>query len=512
MRRSSKCVGITLLAGVALIGCADRVSPPPPDKLPITTSSPEALAAYIEGRDRLEMLRAADARELFQQAVDLDPSFALAWWGLANASAGPTEFFSSLEKAVALSGNASDAEAKLIRATEAGVNADPDGQRTLLEALADEYPNDERVHSTLGIYYFGQQDWPQAMAEFEKAIAIDPDYAPPYNYLGYCYRNLERYEKAGNAFKKYTELVPDEPNPHDSYAELLMKTGKFGESIGEYERALEINPNFTPSYIGLGNDQIFLGRTKEARNTFARLAYIARNDGERRQALTWAAASYIHDGDIEGALAEIDKRRAIALDAGDWLSVATDHNLRGFVLLDAGRLDEALASYDRAVEVIDKAYATDEVRETFRRNNLYNRARVAIARGGLDDAAALADRYRAEVEQHRIAGEERAVHDLLGRIALARGDSTAAVEQLQQANQQNPQILYLLAQAYQAAGDLDQARIYAARAAHFNGLSFFYAFVRRDALALLDRLDRDAESSGTAVPALPHRPRTAILA
>lgn len=512
MRRSTKGLVATILAGVTLLGCTNHSEPPPPDKLPVTTSSPEALAAFLNGRDRLEMLRAADAREFFQQAVALDPSFALAWWGLANAAAGPSEFFSSLEKAVELSGNTSDAEAKLIRATEAGVNADQERQRQLLEELTAEYPNDERVHFTLGTFYFGQQEWEAAMGEFEKAIAIDPEYAPPYNHLGYCYRNLERYEKAETAFKKYAELVPDEPNPHDSYAELLMKIGKFGESIKEYERALEINPNFTPSYVGLGNNQILLGRTKEARNTFARLAFIARSDGERRQALTWTAASYIHEGNIDGALAEIDKRRGIALDAGDWLSVAADYNLSGFVLLGAGRKEEALASFDRAVEVIDKAYATDEVRETFRRNHLYNRARVAIARGELDDATGFADRYRAEVEQHRVAGEERAVHDLLGRIAMARGNPAEAIEQLHQANQQNPEILFLLAQAYEAAGDLDQARSYAGRAAHFNGLSFFYAFVRQDALAMLERLDRDATPSRMSVPTLPHRPRTVALA
>lgn len=512
MPRTTRSIALVAFVGTVLAACSDRVSSPPADKLPITTASPAALTTYLQARDRLEMLRGTDARELFQEATELDPSFALAWLGLANASAGPSEFFASLEKAVSLVDSVSVAEAKLIRATEAGVNADPERQLRLLEELVAEFPEDERLHFLLGTYHFGLQDWEKAIAEFERASAIDPAYAPPYNHLGYCYSNLERYEKAEMAFRKYTELVPDEPNPHDSYGELLMKVGRFSESIAEYEKALEINPNFTPSYVGLGNNQLFLGRIKEARNTFARLAYIARNDGERRQALTWAAASYVHEGDIEGALAEIDKRRDIAMEAGDWLSVAADHNLRGLVLLEAGRPEDALAAIGRAIELIDKVYATGEVRETLRRNALYNQARVAIARDRLAEAEEFAERYRTEVEQHRIAGEERAVHDLFGRIALARGAWAEAIEHLQQANQQNPQILYLLAQAYEAGGDLNRARSEAARAAHFNGLSFIYSFVRNDAMAMLERLDRNAAPSGIAVPALPRPLRTAALA
>jgi len=506
------CLATLLLGlGAVLLGCAGP-DPAPPGKLPVTTADPAALKAYLEGRESLEMLRATDAAQHFRRAVDIDPSFALAWWGMANAAAGPADFFSSLERAVKLAAGASPGEAILIRSTEAGANADPERQRALLEQLARDFPADERVHYQLGTYYFGQQLWEQAIAEFEQAIAIAPAYAPPYNHLGYCLRNLERYDEAERAFKKYTELVPDEPNPHDSYAELLMKVGRFGESIAEYERALEIDPNFTASYVGLGNNQIFLGRLDEARNTFARLAYIARSDGERRQALTWMAAAYVHEGDVAGALREIDARRAIAADAGDWLSVATDHNLRGLVLLDSGRAGEALADLDRAVEVIDRSYASSEVRETFRRNHLYLLARAALAAGDLERAGELAERYRAAAAPHRVPAEIRAGHELLGRLAMAGRDWPVAVENLLQANQQNPQILLLLAQAYEASGDRGNARTYAARAAHFNGLAFAYAFVRGEALAMLARLEREPEPAGAAVPALPRPAHVAAVA
>ena len=46
------------------------------------------------------------------------------------------------------------------------------------------------------------------------------------------------------AFKKYIELIPNDPNPYDSYAELLLKMGKFDDSIAQYRKALAIDPNF----------------------------------------------------------------------------------------------------------------------------------------------------------------------------------------------------------------------------------------------------------------------------
>src|SRR4029453_14155469 len=58
------------------------------DKIPITTSSPEARKLYLDGRDLLEKLRATDARRLFEQAVAKDPNFALAYVGLGQ-HAGP---------------------------------------------------------------------------------------------------------------------------------------------------------------------------------------------------------------------------------------------------------------------------------------------------------------------------------------------------------------------------------------------------------------------------------------
>jgi len=57
-----------------------------PANLPITTSSPEARALYLEGRDLLERLKATEGHLKTDQAVKKDPQFALAWLQWANTS------------------------------------------------------------------------------------------------------------------------------------------------------------------------------------------------------------------------------------------------------------------------------------------------------------------------------------------------------------------------------------------------------------------------------------------
>ena len=51
-----------------------------------------------------------------------------------------------------------------------------------------------------------------------------------------------------------------DPNPYDSYAELLMKLGRYEESIQQYKKALDVNPEFFASHMGISNNLMFLRR------------------------------------------------------------------------------------------------------------------------------------------------------------------------------------------------------------------------------------------------------------
>jgi uncharacterized protein HemY len=95
----------------------------------------------------------------------------------ANVSPTAKEFFDHLKKSVALADKASDGERMLIQANEAAANGNPTKQKEILEKLVAAYPNDERAHFTLGGYYFGQQDYKQAISHYKRSTDLDSNYS-----------------------------------------------------------------------------------------------------------------------------------------------------------------------------------------------------------------------------------------------------------------------------------------------------------------------------------------------
>ena len=467
-------------SGPALVARAQ----PSTEKIPITTASAEARHLYLQGRDLAEKLRATDARRFYEQAAAKDKSFALAQLGLANTSGTTKDFIDAVTRAVALAGPVSQGERLMIRGLEANMKGDPAGVLASYTELVRLYPDDERAQTLLGNTYFGRQEYELAIKHFARATAIDPSFSQPYNQLGYAYRFIEKFEEAEKAFKKYTQLIPGDPNPYDSYAELLMKMGRFDESIKMYEKALSIDPNFIASHIGIGSNYLSMGRVEEARQSFARIAAVARNTGERRQARFWTAAAHVHEGATDKALEELRAAYALAEAEGDAGTMSGDLTQMGDVLREAGRPAEALAKYEEAVAVINKSQVPEEVKEATRRTHIFEEGRVAVARNDLAAAKAKSADYARQVALKKRPFEVRQQHELAGLIALAEQQYATAASELQLANQQDPRILYLTALALQGTGDAQRAVALAAKAANFNGLSFNYGYVRGKARKL----------------------------
>jgi len=483
---------VSSLVFCSLIACG---AAPPVDrsvdrtKIPITTSSDAARDAFLKGRWLAENLRATDAHEYFLKAVEADPDFALAHLGVATTASTNQEFFDALQRAVETSANASEGERLLIAAREANLAGRPEVQQTKLAALVTLFPEDERAHNEIGNFlYFNQQNYERAITSYREAIDINPRYASPYNMLGYALRQVGDYAGAEKAFQRYTERIPDQPNPYDSYAELLMKMGRYDESIAGYEKALAIDPNFVASYVGIGTNQMFMDQFEDARLTFEKIEENARNNGERRQARIWTAASYLHQGDFENAFDEALKLYDIAAETDDRSAMAGDLNLMGDIFLRSGRTDEAAAKYKAQIEMMKSSDATAEVMESATRNEKYDLARVALWQADLDAANELADTYRDEVAARNIRFEVQRTHELDGMIAIAEGRMDAAIVHFEQANQQDPQIWLLKARTYAAMGDTQRARLACQQVIDFNQLDFNLAFVRNAARELLETL------------------------
>jgi len=481
----------TLALAVLLVAAPGCGAPEGSALVPITTTSEEARQAYLQSRDLFDNLRMNEARIHAERAVALDERFALAHLMVASTAGGTKEFFDSLDRAVTLAGEVSEGERHVILGFEAGSKGDPEAQREHYRALVLAFPEDARVHQLLAGYFFRRQEWAEAIEHYRRAIELAPEFPPPYNQLGYALRYTGEYEEAEKVFREYVRLMPDEPNPLDSYAELLMQQGRFEESIDKYREALERNPEFVPSYIGIGNNLIFLGEPAEARLTFSMLGEVASTDAERREALFWTAASFLHEGRFDDAVQTVRERYAIAERSGDLTAAAEDRVLIGDILLEAGRPDDALAEFREAMELSGRSDSPEEIKRSTARNLLYYEARVALARDDPEAAATIAGRYAGLVEASRIPAELRSQRELVGLVALAEGDYDAAVSNLEKADTKDPRVLYELALAYRGTGDAGKARELAQAAASFNGLSINYAYVRSRAQQLADELEAD---------------------
>jgi tetratricopeptide (TPR) repeat protein len=477
---------------VALLSACDRSEqrtetagatvPAAAGAIPATTASDEARRLYFQGRELTENLRAHDGRQLYRQAVEADPSFAMAHYQLAANSATAKDFFAHIKHAVDLSGKVSEGERLTILALEAGGNAQPGKQLEYLTELVAKYPEDERAHFQLGGAYFGRQEYEKAVEHYQTATRINPRFSPAYNLLGYTYRPMEKYAEAEAAFKKYIELIPGDPNPYDSYAELLMKTGRFDESIAQYRKALSIDSNFTPSRVGIASNLMLQGKQKEALAAMDEMLRVARDDGERRTALFTKGVILVDAGKTDAAVKEIEKEFAIAQRAGDSANMSADVQLIGNILLDAGRADKAAERFRQSLELVEKSSLSDEVKTDTRLADRYNRARVALAKGDMETARTEAAAYLEGSEARQNSFRIRQAHELAGSIALKERKYDEAITHLGQANQQNPQVLYWTALAYKGKGDATKAKELGAKAAKANVLpQIAYAFVREEA-------------------------------
>lgn len=478
---------VTALAGAAGATPSKAAAPAAHagrDKLPITTASDEARALYVQGRDLLEKLRVTDARTQFQASVTKDADFALGYLGLASTAPSTHDFFAALERAVSLADKASPPERLMIRGLHAGATGKPQQQKQLYTQLAEGFPRDERAQTLLATFYFGQQDFARAVELYRKAVAINPQFTSPYNLMGYALRALERYAEAEKAFQKYIELIPGDPNPYDSYAELLMKIGRFDDSIKNYEKALAIDANFISAYIGIANNHMFSGRGDDARKALARLTKVARSDGERRQALAWTAASYIHEAAWDRALAAIDQMIAMSDQAKDLGQKANDLNFKANALLEAGRTEDASEALQAQIAASDAANIPADVKAAAQRALLYDQARVALATGDIATARARVAAYTRAVAARQIPFEVRRQHEIAGMLAIAQSRHKAALAELAQANQQDPRVLYLVAAALSGAGETQKARAAARKVAEWNALSLNYGYVRAKARTL----------------------------
>jgi serine/threonine protein kinase/tetratricopeptide (TPR) repeat protein len=219
------------------------------------TANPEAYQLYLKGRYHLFKLTPPEIQtgvSYFNQAIAIDPNYALAYVGLANAY---RSFSLSLD----------------MPSTEV---------------------------------------FPKAKAAAQKAVEIDDTLADAHAVLGVTIFWYDwDWKAAENQFKRALELNPNSEDSHWAYAGLLSTTGRHAEGLAEIKRARELDPLSPIINATEGLNLINAGQTDEALATFQKTFELAPNFW---LAHMFASSAYIEKGMYPEAIAEARKARELS--------------------------------------------------------------------------------------------------------------------------------------------------------------------------------------------------------
>jgi tetratricopeptide (TPR) repeat protein len=212
----------------------------------------EAYLAYQKGR-YLWRTRAAAAVETsieyFQQALDLDPDYAPAYAGIADAYA-ILNFYTGQQRNTSME----RAKAAIQRALK------------LDQSLAE-------AHATQAyIKFYYEWDWPGAESGFRKAIALNPNYATAHQWYAEYLFYMERFQEALREINKAHELDPQSVVINLQLASPYMFSRKYEQAIQKIREALRLNPEFPLAIYMLGTCYEQLGRLDEALSEYQKIS------------------------------------------------------------------------------------------------------------------------------------------------------------------------------------------------------------------------------------------------
>jgi tetratricopeptide (TPR) repeat protein len=464
-------------------------------EMTFTTKSPEALKLFLDGLDKLQNVEGPAAAPLLDRAIQADPEFAMAYLLRAQSGGGFQVFRQNLAKAVELSAKASPGEREWIFFAQAQADNNPAEAKTHLDKLLALFPSDKRVHLLAGNYYRGRGDDRMGAQALRKAIELDKNFAAAYNQLGYVLSDQGDYKGAEKAFQDYVRLRPDSPNPYDSYAELLLKMGRYDESIAQYMKALEKDPAFVASLAGIGNNYIFKRDYEKARQSYQEQFDRAPNVNQKIGAMNLTVASYVHEGKTAEAVQAAERLAKFAAEQKQIQQAAGAHATAAFILSEAGKFEEAAKHLAEADRLRDDPSLPERVRENNRVAKMSNRAHLLIAEGKYDAAKGQVDELGKLIATRNNPLEQRGLHELMGMLALRQGDHAKALSHFAQADPDDPYVWYYTAQAHEGKGDKTKAKELYRRVVGWNQNDTGYAVVRPRAAAKLESAEKEASKA-----------------
>jgi len=225
--------------------------------------------AYIERREQKENIDFAI--QMFQEALALDPDFALVHAGLGEAywykyqatsdSVWVDNAIAASDRALILDPNQAQVHISLGMIYQG--TGKISGAIEEFERAVELQPMSDSAHRWLGRCYVQQGEMDRAIEYFRKAIELRPGYWENYSRLGFCYHAFGRYRDAAEQFRKVITLQPDNYLGYDNLGAMYIFLGLYEEAVTIQRRAIEIYPSHR-SYSNLGTACFHMGRYDEA--------------------------------------------------------------------------------------------------------------------------------------------------------------------------------------------------------------------------------------------------------
>ena len=208
------------------------------------TANAEAYQLYLKGKffwNKRTGESLKQAAELYRQAIEKDPNYALAYSGLAETYV----LFSSYDVAPATD-SMPQAKASAMRALE------------IDDSLAE-------AHTALG-FYLSNYEWDRdgSEKEYRRAMELKPNYSTAHHWLGADLGNIKRFDESISEMRRAEELDPLSSIIGTNLADMLVLARRYDEAITQYKRILVRNPNFEYAHLALSRAYGAKGMYQEA--------------------------------------------------------------------------------------------------------------------------------------------------------------------------------------------------------------------------------------------------------
>jgi TolB-like protein/Tfp pilus assembly protein PilF len=258
------------------------------------TQSAEAYDLYLKGRFYLNK-RSLDgfkkAVQFFTAATDKDPTYALAWSGLADTYNLMSGYGGLLPPR----------------------NAHPKAEAAALKALQLDDSLAE-AHASLGLGKELEWDWIGAQREYMKAIKLNPNYANAYYWYSLLLLLMNKRAEALAAAKRAIELDPLSLPLQNNLGDLYAFTGHFDEAIQQYRKVLQIDPKYPDAHNALATVYFAQHNYSDA---FAEWKKYAADSSDADTVNRWTAV--LHKFQTSGHLAAMQTLAELQIQASMYL-------------------------------------------------------------------------------------------------------------------------------------------------------------------------------------------------